>query len=217
MSCPLSLGQIRSIISDLQRLESWLQEAERASSHDLPSQPRGYRLGGAIARASALSRIGHVPTPFPAPKHISQLWTLVEESGLEFSGRPFTCVEEGPGTVPAVCEDLADFISWDTREGLQAVHVAYSAGFFARASLETFTAYSQPVELSRPAGHFIVLRACSLGGFVRFGEKEHFDRFLQQAGSSDLIAHGFRTDSEVDVFCQGARVTLPPLFKPCQS
>ena len=152
---------------------------------------------------------------FPGIPQLAALWKLEEEAGLEFSGPAFGSVEEGPGPLPDLCEEQCIFVSLNHREALQRVHLAYSAGFWARVSLETFTDQVTPLSFPDTAAHFIVLRACGIGGYVRFASREHFNRLRDQIFAGGLVAVGFESFAELDVFCQGARITVPPLFVPC--
>ena len=81
---------------------------------------------------------------------------MVAPSGTEFLGKPFPGVEEGPSPLPKLVEEQACFICWDQREALKRVHICYSAGFWARASLETFTKSVNAPILSLPEKHYIV-------------------------------------------------------------
>lgn len=214
MSIPFGAAEIRGLISQLEQLEAYQRQLE--SSQTAQPSEQGYRRGDPRARAVAAGPIRPV-TVFPAIPPIARLWKVVEEAGPDFIGRPFSSVEDGPGPVPRLVEDQSDFISGDHREDLQRVHLAYSAGFWARVAVETFTS---PAYLSDPglsACHYIVLRACGLGGYVRFGSEVHFEVFRDQIVGSGggLIAYGFETLTELEVFCQGARLAVPPLFEPC--
>ena len=103
----------------------------------------------------------------------------------------------------------------DQREGIQRIHLCFSAGFWARVALETFTQQLSPFELSGPPKHTIVLRSVGLGGFVRFDSEEDFASFCAQSAGESRIAYGFATFTELEVFCQGAKLQVPALFKPC--
>ena len=137
------------------------------------------------------------------------------EEGPAFVGDPSIELESGPGPVPALVEDQAHFICWDQREALQRVHLSYSAGFWARIAIETFITQVSPSEVSGPPQHFIVLRVSGIGGFVRFASPEHFNHFLAQVFEGGLLYHSFATEIELEVFCQGAKIAVPPLFEPC--
>lgn len=82
-------------------------------------------------------------------------------------------------------------------------------------ALETFTQQLSPFELSGPPKHTIVLRSVGLGGFVRFDSEEDFASFCAQSAGESRIAYGFATFTELEVFCQGAKLQVPALFKPC--
>ena len=69
--------------------------------------------------------------------------------------------------------------------------------------------------MSGPPQHFNVLRASGTGGFVRFASPEHFNHFLAQVFESGLLYHAFATETGLEVFCQGAKIAVPPLFEPC--
>ena len=205
------MAELQDLIAKLSRLEQWQRDLEFQGSSQASS---AYTRGDPKARARAAGPVGS-KRGFPAIPQIAVLWKLEKEGGPEFSGVPFMSLETGPGPLPAICEDQCDFISWDHREALQRAHLAYSAGFWARVSLETFSDQATPLAFPETASDFIVLRACGLGGYVRFSSREHFERLRNQVFAGGFLAFGFSTFSELDVFCQGARISVPPLFVPC--
>ena len=211
MSSPFSAAELQDLIAKLSRLEQWQRDLELQGRSQASS---AYTRGDPKARARAAGPVGS-KRGFPAIPQIAALWKLEKEGGPEFSGTPFTSLDTGPGPLPAICEDQCDFISWDHREALQRAHLAYSAGFWARVSLETFSDQATPLAFPETASDFIVLRACGLGGYVRFASRDHFERLRGQVFAGGFLAFGFSTFSELDVFCQGARIGVPPLFVPC--
>lgn len=214
MSFPFSSAEIRGLISQLEQIEAYQRHSEQTQSSQ-PSE-QGYRRGDPRARAVAAGPLRPL-TVFPAIPPIAQLWKVVEEAGPDFVGRPFSSIEEGPGPVPRLVEDQSEFVSGNSTEALQRVHIAFTSGFWARAAIETFTAPAFVSDPSQPFSHYIVLRACGLGGYVRFASEVHFELFRDQitAFRSGLVAYGFDTLTELEVFCQGARLAVPPLFEPC--
>ena len=210
MSCPVTSSEIRQLISRLEQLEVWQREVESTAS----SSAGGYTRGDPRARAKAARPI--VPkAKFPAIPQIARNFELVKAAGPDFIGKPFPGVEEGPGPIPKLVEDQASFVCADLREAIQRVHLCYSAGHWARSSLETYTEPLNAPILSSPAVHYIVLRACGLGDFVRFASADHFEKFKRQASSDVSLYFGFETETELEVFCQGARIAVPALWGPC--
>ena len=138
---------------------------------------------------------------------------MEKEAGPEFVGPEFRTLDQGPGPVPAIVEEQAAFVAWDQTEALNRVHLAFSAGFWARLALETFTDQIAPAVISEKSSHFIVLRACGLGGVVRFDSEADFNHFRQQVFAGGCVFHGFETETELEVFCQGAHIAVPPLFR----
>ena len=212
MSCPLSPGEIRELIRKLQELEEWSSQEHQGTQ--AAASGKGYRRGDPKARASAAG-----PTvscsAFPGIAPLASLWVLAEEAGPPFIGSQAVRVEEGPGPVPALVEDQAVFVCWNQKEALQRIHLAYVAGFWARVSLDTFTDQVCPFSSCESPEHTIVLRACGLGGCVRFASFEHFEKLRGQTFAGGFLAHGFQTQVELEVFCQGAKIGVPACFKPC--
>ena len=211
MSDSLTSSEIRNLINRLEHLEAARAQSEAESSNHPGG--KGYTRGDPRQRAVAAST-STSPTVFPAIPQIQQLWVCSEEAGPDFIGDTSVRVEDGPGRVPALLEDQADFVCSDSREGLQRVHCAFSTGFWARVALEVFSDQISARVVSPPAKHFIVLRACGLNGSVRFISEDHFVRFRDQTYQEGLIAHGFATLTELEIFCQGAKIAVPPAFKP---
>ena len=50
---------------------------------------------------------------------------------------------------------------------------------------------------------------------MRFADEEHFEKFKSQAQSGVSLYFGFETETELEVFCQGARISVPALWEPC--
>lgn len=213
MSSSFTAAEIRDLICRLERLER--AQAQTQAESELAQQKggKGYTRGDPRQRAAAVGPLTS-QTVFPAISQVSKLWTCVEEVGPDFLGDQSVRVEDGPGPVPALVEDQADFICSDQREGIQRVQLAFATGFWARVALEVFSEQISDQVISSPAKHFIVLRACGLGGSVRFVSEEDFSRFLDQTVKGGLLAHGFATQTELEVFCQGAKIAVPPAFKP---
>ena len=210
MSCPFSAQELRDLITKLERLETWQKQAEASAG----SSSRGYTRGDPKARAKAAGPVLSKPV-FPAIPQIAFRFTLVKEAGPEFIGAPFPGVEEGPGPLPALLQDQAIFLDCDEREALQRVHLSFAAGFWARASLETHCHTFTPPVVSTPSKHTIVLRACGLGGFVRFAAVDHVQKFSDLCFSEVSLYHSFATETELEIYCQGARIAVPALWEPC--
>eukprot|EP00435_Cladocopium_sp_Y103_P009652 s39_g2.t1 len=205
MSCPFSAGELADLVSKLGRLQEWQAQLESGAV----SQPSssGYTRGDPKARAQSAG----IRTPslsFPGIPQIAKLWKLVKEEGPAVFGCTTVRAEVGPGPVPLLVEDQASFVCWDQKEALQRIHLAFAAGFWARVALETFTDQVLPREDLEEATHFIVLRACGLGGFVRFASRDHFDRFRDQVFAGGFLCHSFITETELEVFCQGAKLAV---------
>ena len=219
--CPLSAAEVRTIIGQLETLEKWLleQESKPANPGQAASstQVKGYRRGGAAERAKvALSSKADLKA-FPGIAPIAAGFSLVKEAGKDFKelwgDLPYRGLEEGPGPIPEFLEDQADFCSVNPVIGVQRLHVAFAAGFWARIALETNTPQTFQIRLSEPSKFFVVLRAQGLGGYIQFAAEEDFEAFRGRVSSGGLVAHGFVTESEVSIFCYSARIAVPPTFK----
>ena len=212
MSSPFSGAELRELIAKLERLEKWHQDLEGPPSGQPPA--KGYTRGDPKTRAAACGPLSEKPG-FPAIPPVARLWKCVKEEGAAVAASEFGSIEEGPGPVPDHLQRQADFVSWDSADGLRRITLAFSAGFWARGAIETFSnQFSQP-EISSPAQHFVVLRACGLGGYVRFASLDHFARFRDQIFSSGWLYYCFATEIELCAFCEGAKIAVPPLFEPC--
>lgn len=134
MSSPFSGAELRELITKLERLEKWHQDLEGPQS----SQPssKGYTRGDPKTRAAACGPLFEKPS-FPAIPPIARLWKCVKEEGAAVVASEFGSIEEGPGPVPDHLQRQADFVCWDSADGLRRITLAYSAGFWARGALET--------------------------------------------------------------------------------
>ena len=213
-SCPLSSAEVRSLIERLQVLEVWINQQEAAPP--VPPSSLGYRQGSAVDRGTAIaSQVGSALPVFPGLPSVAPLFKCLKAEGpvIDQPQLALRGAETGPGPVPAWIEDQADFICWDQAEGLQRVHLAYSAGFWARVGLDTCTAV-QPIALKSETRHFVILRAPGVGGFVRFASAEDFLHF-EASISGRCEGFSCETEAELSIFCFGAQIRLPPLFTKC--
>lgn len=216
--CPLALREIRAIILNLEKLEKWLAERE-ASNTASQASGSGYRRGGVADRGRVVLQQAQA-SAFPAIPPVAFGWKLVKEAGPSFQSVygniPYRGLEDGPGPVPDWVKDQADFVDWDRRTAEQRISLAFSAGFWARIALETFTDNLHPLVISEPPTNFIVLRAAGLGGYVRFGSSKDYDAFKARVPDTELIAQAFATEAELSIFCYSARIAAPALYTQCR-
>ena len=48
-----------------------------------------------------------------------------------------------------------------------------------------------------------------------FASADHFERFKSVTFAEVSLYFGFETETELEVFCQGARIAVPALGKTC--
>ena len=215
--CPLTAKEIREIITRLEALEKWVSDREPSSSAS-QEKGKGFRKGGVADRGRAASQSIPV-SPFPAIPPIAAGWRLVKEAGQSFRSVygpvPYRGLEDGPGPLPDWVRDQSDFVSQDSRAAEKRISLAFSAGFWARIAIETNTDNLHPLVISEPATHIVVLRASGLGGYVRFSSWGDFEAFREKVPETELVAHGFATETELSIFCFSTRIAVPALFTRC--
>ena len=133
MSSPFSGAELRELIAKLERLEKWHQDLEGPPSGQPPA--KGYTRGDPKTRAAACGPLSEKPG-FPAIPPVARLWKCVKEEGAAVAASEFGSIEEGPGPVPDHLQRQADFVSWDSADGLRRITLAFSAGFWARGQLK---------------------------------------------------------------------------------
>lgn len=219
-----SAAEVRELVTRLGAVVSCLERVESSRPSQAPAPSQSSRGSARHRGLVALGLDPSVPasevpssTVFPGIPDLASLWTFVKPAGpppaFDFSRRNSL---EGPPGLPDQVFELIESVSWAQEAALHRVQEAFNAGFWGRLLLSGIR-QTGPVVCSEPAKHFVVLRAAGLGGYVRFASAEDFNLLVAASFSSDsLVASGFATEAEVQVYCFGASIALPPLDKRCQ-
>lgn len=148
-------------------------------------------------------------------------WVLVEDSRPPFSPtllepawnhQRFYGLETGPPETPDFCVNLAvASLEGDNNQVVSRARKAFTAEFWCKLALDTHTHYNR-IEGQDFGEHrfWIVLSHNS-----RLNRRVSTERCLQCALEVDRnsVWEGFRTFTELSIFCVGARIFLPPLEK----
>ena len=90
---------------------------------------------------------------------------------------------------------------------------AFACGFYARCALETCTSYTgASTNLPIADTVWVVLRAGNSFSY-RVSTKSDLNRLLAIRGQYSPIYQGFPSATEVQIFCAGCNIEVPPLFK----
>ena len=196
---PVSSSEVRELIASLNRLSIALES-------NLAQAPSG----------SQSPRV--VPSGDPESP-----WILVEEEETLPTGykdsRISRIVEDGPGPTPPALISLGKSRLTGVDPGYETrVRRAYVAGFWAWAAVETHTEYTSADPICLPDTHFVVLRAWTFNPRhvqlpVRVRTKSDLTQLLGPLPAPGAIVQGFSSLTEVQVFCGGANVSVPPLYQ----
>ena len=139
-------------------------------------------------------------------------WTLIagEQPRPELGDSGPFQAEEGPPPVPASLLFLSRQLHSAKSNGEVRIRRAYNAGFWARIAVETCTSFQGPEALPLKNAHFLILRARGLSRPVRVLKWEEADRLVRS--DPEAIHLGFPSLIEVQSFCCGAGVSVPPLY-----
>ena len=139
-----------------------------------------------------------------------------EQAGLSESLRLLSSrwVEEGPPEVPAVVINSAtDFLSGAQNEKEERVRTVFGFGFWAKAAVATNTSFtSEVVRGSLVVGHWVILKS-HYGVPFRVASFSDLIAFVD-LNNKDTVCQGLESITDVEVFCCGAGVPVPPLWRP---
>ena len=145
-------------------------------------------------------------------------WELVEDStegpSLGFYPPSRYCeVESGPPDIPPILLSVASRLSSVEPGSVVRAKRAFACGFWARCALETCTPYTgAATRLPIADTVWIVLRVGNSFSY-RVSTKADLNRLLAIRGQHVPIYQGFPSATEVQIFCAGCNIEVPPLFK----
>lgn len=187
----MSEASIRALTAAVERLTIATDRlADQLQTRIFEVPPAPPRNPGVIVEAARV----------PFPEHFVNQIAL-----LRFRGP-----EEGPGVVPAfVIDSCKEKLSSKPPGPEERACVAYRAGFWASVSISTNTAYNQVQVPGLRVNHWVVLRSCDSLPF-RTTTRRDFDNLVDPADRL-LVFAVLDSLAEVEAFCLGASVEIPPL------
>lgn len=201
-SFPISSSEVGDLISALNRLSLALENHLASSS-----------APGSLPTSSVPASAQSVESP----------WILVEEEEELPSGykdeRVRRIVEDGPGPVPPALLSLGRSRLTGTDPGSETrVRRAYVAGFLAWAALATNTEYTPADPIGLQDTHFLVLRSWSHNPRVtklpcRVRTKSDLALIVGNPPGPGSLVQSFASLTEVQIFCGGANIPVPPLLQ----
>ena len=126
-------------------------------------------------------------------------------------------VEEGPPEVPEiVVEEAKNFMQGTENQKLDRIVQTFDRGFWATAACTTGTVYqSQVIRGSIVVGHWVILRSPYRVPF-RVASFSDLCAFVD-SNDKDTVCQGLESITDVEVFCCGAGIPVPPLWSPSKS
>ena len=204
-SPPVSPTEVRELISAISRLSLALET---------------YNSSVLSAPAASSGTPAEVATVSDGSEH----WILVEESELLPTGyrgeESSRIVEEGPPSCPPALYSLGQHRLTSVHPGSdRRVRRAFVAGFWAWAAQATNTDYSAAESIGLADCHFVILRSWSADPReitlpVRVDRKCEVQKICgRDPLKSGSIVQGFASLTEVQCFCSGAGIEVPPLYQ----
>ena len=128
----------------------------------------------------------------------------------------FRTVEDGPPETPGACFDfvegaLTGSIGSRPGECVALTDRAFVAGFWAWAAIACDIPYSRATPVGRATAIYIVLRSLNCPAPRRVTTREDLIRLI--TGDDNAIVEEFGSQAELEVFCSGAQVPVPPLVR----
>ena len=145
-------------------------------------------------------------------------WELVEEEsrppGFEEPNlSKLHCLhnaDTGPPKIPSWVLNIADKeLKGGTRDSLFRAERAFTAGFWAKISLDTHTNYGTIEPIPLQDRYWIVLRAPRLQEPIVVTAKKDVERLV--GISAAAVFEGFASKAEILCFCAGAGISVPGL------
>ena len=150
-------------------------------------------------------------------------WILVEESEPLPAGysdsRVCRSVEDGPGATPQALVSLGKHRLTGVDPGYETrVRRAFVAGFWAWAASATNTEYQPADPIPLPDTQYIVLRSWTIDPKkvklpARVKTKSDLIQLIGPLPAPGAIVQGFSSLTEVQIFCGGANIPIPPLLQ----
>ena len=122
-------------------------------------------------------------------------------------------IEEGPPELPDCLKERAEerlfYISGDPSS---RALLAFRLGFWAKLALDTNGAFECDTTASGSViSHWVVLKSAYKVPF-RLDSFPDFRRFVPEP-NSEIVYQTFQTICEVEIFCAGAKLPVPPLWR----
>ena len=181
---------------------------EREGEERRTPSGKGYSKGSVPERgAAAVSGIRASPSasvPF-APflrEGFTWKWKLIENAGFGFDLSSQFTASSSEDSPPGPSEhflSLAAAIPCCHQEAIQRIIESHTQGRWAAHHLHTRTSVAGdcPIYLSKPAQHFLILRAPGVGDYVRLHRQADFDFLCSPPGASVLTRQTLKCGSSV--------------------
>ena len=202
---PLSSREVQELISAISRLSLALET-----------------YNSALTAQSAASPV--IPASTSAAPGDSDLWILIEDSealpkGYRDENLLTRIVEDGPPALPPALLSFGRCRLTNIHPGPDSrVKRAFVAGFWAWAANATNTDYTPAESIGIADSHFVILRSwCADPKKVklplRVSKKSEVQKLCGRDPTLGSIVQGFASFTEVQCFCGGAGIGVPPLYQ----
>lgn len=165
-----------------------------------------------------------VPASSPIVSGDSDLWILIEDSealpkGYKDENLLTRIVEDGPPALPPALLSFGRHRLANIHPGSDSrVKRAFVAGFWAWAAHASNADYTPAESIGIADTHFVILRAwCADPKKVklplRVTKKSEVQKLCGRDPNLGSIVQGFASLTEVQCFCSGAGIEVPPLYQ----
>lgn len=168
-----------------------------------------------IARSAELSRASATPLSVAEQEG----WEVVEDEyqtsellAEEVSSSALT-LEVSPSSVPTFCYDLAKHrLTGASIGSAPRAERAFFAGRRAKESLRVGSRYLQADNIGLQPAHWICLKSSKISAPRRVTTKRDLTR-LTGSSESGVVWEQFPTITELQIFCVGLGIPIPPLVR----
>ena len=147
-------------------------------------------------------------------------WFVVKESSIVpfvplkyLKGPPKLEVESGPPPLPDFCVTAVEKDLNLSVEQARAVALAvFTAGFWARVSGATYTKYTSDLQLDSEPKYWLLRRAPGFSHFILVQSETEAIQLSSNCKEIEIL-EVLPSLAEVKVFCVGACICIPPVWK----
>eukprot|EP00435_Cladocopium_sp_Y103_P056921 s1903_g19.t1 len=169
--------------------------------------------------ANELRQVRGPATPIHQEPSLPGDWELIEDQAAvpgapaNFNSSIRFAVEDGPPDTPDFCISLARRKLRSARHSPEErARAAFVAGFWYRISVIIEYAWASDYEPVLPPSTWLVSKGSGISDFARTNSRKEAERFCEDQEGGRIVER-FPSVTELQIFCAGAQIPVPPLVQ----